>query len=99
MRHEGKCGQYHENDFQQFYASHQAGFFIFVCKLTGGCRKKEKRKDKQCAGNVRELARTHTGNAHTLKGDEYYQPVSKYIVIQGAEKLGNKERRKTTLSK
>ena len=46
LRYEGKCGQHHENDFQQFYAPHQAGLFIFVCKLAGGCRKKEKGKDK-----------------------------------------------------
>jgi len=45
------------------------------------------------------LARIHTGNAHTLKRNEYYEPVSKNIVIQGAEKLGNKKWRKATLSK
>ncbi len=41
----------------------------------------------------------HPGNAHALKRDEYYEAVSKDVVIEGTQKLCEEKWRKASLRK
>jgi hypothetical protein len=66
--------------------------------LSGSCRKQEEGQNKQPSRNIRELGVVHACDEDALECNQDHEAVAEYIVVEGAEKLGPKKRRKAPLA-
>ena len=85
----------HDPHFEQLGEPRQHRLVVLVGELPGGRRKEEERQDEQAGGEVGEDFRAHRRPLRRLEGDQHDQRVLVEIVVERAEKLGQKQRAET----
>lgn len=88
----------HDRYLEGLYKSDELGLGIFVCHLSGNCGEEKKRQDKDAAGKRHHLLGGYAADGIGLVGYQNPNSIFKYIVIEGAAKLGIEKRPESTCS-
>ena len=82
----------HDDNFKQLGEADQPSFLEFVGALTGTGGEQEKRQNKQSGTEIDQGVAVHTRLFGGLKGNQDNERVFENIIIERAQKLGQKKR-------
>lgn len=96
--HESPGGQQHHADFKEFHGTRDLSLFILVGNLSASSRKQEEGQDEKAGQQGRQCFAIHVRKPTRMEGNQCNQRRLENIVIERAQKLGEKERAKALLA-
>ena len=84
----------HDDDFGELDVANEPCLVELVRELAGRRRKEKERQNEYARGHRDHYLRIHPCRGREPPGDEHHHGVFEYVVVEGAQELGQKQRQK-----